>query len=195
MSEGKKELEGPEAGTEQDVSAQGGQDDNNNNNNGDEFDPERALQTIRAQRESEKALEKALKEAQGKLAKLEAAEKKRAQAEMSEVERLTAQNKELAETLQALEQERQTLILRSAVERAAAALGFHNPADAYGLADLSGVEVDNGEVSGVDKALKALAKQRPYLIRAVEKPEIDSSKRSEGKQAPNRTNIKQRFGI
>jgi hypothetical protein len=160
-----------------------------------EFDQERAMATIRKQRESEKALAQQLKETKATLAKLEAAEKKRQAAELSEVERLQAENQDLAGQLQALEAERETLILRSAVEREASRLGFHNPADAYGLADLSGVQVDDGEVSGVDKALKALAKERPYLIKAVEKPNIDSSAKGDGKREPDKEGIARRFGL
>ena len=185
-----EETKTPEVGAETGDQVRAGPD------GGDEdFDKARALETIRQQRESERSLEKSLKEAQARLAKMEAEEKKRAQAELSETERLQAENQELAAQLQALAQERETLILRTAVERAAAALGFHNPADAYGLADLSGVEVDGGEVSGVDKALKALVKERPYLIKAVEKPDIDGSKKSDGKKQQDRDGIARRFGI
>ena len=189
MSEETKTDGAPEAGAETGDQVQVGPDD------GEEFDKARALETIRQQRESERSLEKALKETKTQLAKLEAAEKKRAQAEMSETERLQAENQDLVAKLQALEQEREVLILRTAVERQAAAMGFHNPADAYGLADLSGVKLDGGEVSGVEKALKALAKERPYLIKTVEKPDIDGSKKSDGKEAPDRDGIARRFGI
>ena len=190
MDEDRKELEqeAPEGGAGSDVE---GQEDLG----GEEWDQARALETIRQQRASEKALEKALKEAKGQLTKLEAAEKKRQQSEMDEVERLKTERDELASRLQALEQEREELILRSAVEREASKLGFHDPADAFGLADLADVQVDGGEVDGVEKALKALAKARPYLLRTVEKPDIDSGKKGGGKQEPDRAGIARRFGI
>jgi hypothetical protein len=64
----------------------------------EKFDPERAMETIKAQRESEKLLKAQVKElaARAKRAdELEAAEAKRKEAEMSETERL---QKQLADT-------------------------------------------------------------------------------------------------
>ncbi len=56
--------------------------------------------------------------------------------------------------------------IRHAVETAAAALHFQDPADALTLADLSAVKVaDDGTVTGAAEAVKALAGKRPYLLK------------------------------
>lgn len=56
--------------------------------------------------------------------------------------------------------------IRHAVETAAAALHFQDPADALTLADLSAVQVDDtGSVVGAAEAVKALADKRPYLLK------------------------------
>jgi len=61
-------------------------------------------------------------------------------------------------------------MLRHAIEIGAAGLKFVDPKDAFNLIDLGEIEIDEdtGEVSGVDKALKALAKAKPYLIASEE---------------------------
>jgi len=188
VSEEERNEQGLEEGTED---VEQGQVDLD----GEEFDAERALATIRQQRESERDLAKQLREARAELKKAAAAEEKRKRAEMDEVERLRTEAAEKDARLQALEQEMETLILRGAVERTAAALGFHNPEDAYGLADLAEITIEDGEVSGVEKALKALAKARPYLIKSVEKPDVNSAARGGGKQEPDQAGIARRFGI
>jgi alanyl-tRNA synthetase len=71
-----------------------------------EFDPKRAMETIQAQRESEKALKAQVKELSAKakrLEELEAAEVKRKEAEMSETERLQKQLAEAQSQLKAKE--------------------------------------------------------------------------------------------
>lgn len=182
-----EEVQGTE---EQDVEDKGSETDV------EEFDRERAMSTIRKQRESEKQLSRELKDARAKLAQFEEQEKKRSQAEMSEVERLQAANADLEARMRGLEAERETMIIRSAVERAAAGMGFHSLEDAYHLSDLSGIAIeDDGTVEGIDKALKALAKERPYLIKQVEKPEINSAARGGGKKETDVEAVKRRYGL
>lgn len=96
-------------------------------------------------------------------------------AELSEVERLGKEKEQLeakmaeqAKAAEAREQEHQAMLVRAEVRVSAAALGFQNPNDAYALADLSSVTVEKGEVQGVENALKALAKDKPYLLDAVD---------------------------
>jgi multidrug efflux pump subunit AcrA (membrane-fusion protein) len=101
-----------------------------------------------------------------RLQELETAETARRQAELTETERLKQQLADAqAQAQQAQAQARETLI-RTAVEMAAARAGFQTPADALALADLSGVSVDDaGQVQGVEAAIKALAKDRAYLLK------------------------------
>lgn len=114
------------------------------------------------------ALKKANAEARDyrlKAKQFEEAEEARKQAEMSELEKAqAAAEKAKAEAASAAEQLRATQ-LRHAVEMTARELGFHDPADALALADLSGIELgEDGAAPGVEPALKALAKAKPHLI-------------------------------
>ena len=118
-----------------------------------------------------------------KLDEFEAREKKSKEAELSEQERLKAQLAEMQTAHEQARQEMATMRLRSAVEREAIKLGFKNPEDAYLLADMTGVEMDeNGKVTGVESVLKELAKTRPYLVGADEKkPAPNTNARDAGK--------------
>ena len=115
-----------------------------------------------------------------------------AQARITELETLNAQ------TIKAT----QTLRIRSAVELAAATLKFHQPEDAYLLADTTAITVsDEGKVTGVDSALKALAKARPYLIDGQNQttPDNDATRRSNS-NAPaltddERRELAARYGV
>jgi hypothetical protein len=98
----------------------------------------------------------------GKAAKVDAAE----EANKSELEK--AQEK-----LAAVQRERDTLaqatndrLIRMETRVQAATLGFVNPDDAYHLADVSGISIDDeGNVKGVAEALAELAKVKPYLLK------------------------------
>lgn len=119
----------------------------------DEFNKERAMETIRKLRDEVKTLKPLAR----KLTDYEKAEAERQAAEMTESERLRA---EIAaakkEAEEARTQARDTLI-RSAFVSEAAKAGAAHPEDVYRLADLSGVEIDEaGAVTGVTEAVKAL---------------------------------------
>lgn len=83
-----------------------------------------------------------------------------------DVERLRA---DLAATRsQMAERERlfQEQTLRSAVVGAAARAGFNDPDDAWRMIDHEELEIDEaGQVQGIDDALQALRKAKPYLVR------------------------------
>jgi hypothetical protein len=85
----------------------------------------------------------------------------------TDVERLQA---DLAATrAQMAERERlfQEQTLRSAVVGAAARSGFNDPEDAWRMVDHGELEVDEaGQVQGVEDALQALRRAKPYLVRA-----------------------------
>lgn len=92
--------------------------------------------------------------------------------ELSETERLKKQMAEMEQakadaerTAQVRELEINEKLIRAEVRVLAATMGFVSPDDAYRLANLGEVEIDEeGLVKGVDKALKALAKDKPYLL-------------------------------
>ena len=116
-----------------------------------------------------KALKAANSEAADRRKKLEAfeaAEQKRKEAEMSELEKAQAALSEMERKATEAQQAYQREKIESAVKFAAQALNFHKPEDAIALLDLSTLTLtDKGEVDGVDEALKALSKERSYLIK------------------------------
>jgi len=134
-----------------------------------------------AQLEARLARERAKYADYGDVKKERDALKKQAQeredAEKSELEKLQgalstaqAEREELAGRLQ-------DTLLRTAIEREAAKANFHDPAVAFALVDLTEVEIDeNGDVTGADKAVKALAKAQSYLVKTADKPETDADR-------------------
>lgn len=136
----------------------------------DEFEPKRAMHTIKVQREEVKTLKARLAEMEAVKAKLneyEAAqltETEKTRLELATLkERLAEQEKQrtLAETRAA------ELLKRAKFEVAASQAGALNAEHAYKLADLADIEVDadTGEVTGIEKAIKALQKSAPYLFK------------------------------
>lgn len=145
-----------------------------NQNPEEDFDKERALETIRKQRESEKKLAKELREAAARLKAYEDAEKAKADAEKTELQKLQERAEKLENDLREAQEVAQALQLRQAFIAAAGSKGmqFANAQaaeDAFELADLEGVEIDaSGKVTGLDDALASLQKARPYLFKASE---------------------------
>jgi phage I-like protein len=65
--------------------------------------------------------------------------------------------------------------IQSAFVAAAAKVGAAHPEDAYALADLTGVEIENGKVTGVTEAVQALVEAKRLVLsgRPVA-PELDA---------------------
>lgn len=166
-----------------------------------EFDAERAKATIQKLREHEQRalkLEKQTKALEKKLAEYETAEQQRKQAEMSEVERLKAEVEAAKAAQQAAAEEMVTMRIKQAMFTAAAKMGFHNPEDAYLMADLTEVDLgEDGAVAGVETALKDLLKSRPYLAKSESAPDIDASKRGKAKDKDeiDVDSLRRRWGI
>jgi hypothetical protein len=109
-----------------------------------------------------------------KLSEFTKAEEERKQSEMTEVERLQAQLDKLAKQAQEAEETKsKTLenankrLVKSEFKVLAKDLGVRKDAldDAFVLADMSGVEIDDdGNVSGVKEALETLKKSKAYLF-------------------------------
>lgn len=118
-----------------------------------------------------------------RLEELEAAEKQRQEAELSEIDKL---NKRLADAeqakTQATQQAQQTL-LRAAFVAEAAKADAQFPEDAFRLADLSGVTVDDsGTVTGVAEAVKAIVENGRLPVKRQRAPSLDAG--AGGSQSP-----------
>lgn len=99
------------------------------------------------------------------LEELEATKAKQAEAELTEVQKAQKRAEEAEQRMKQLEASQRESAIRHAVEMAAAKMNFHDVQDAYRLADLVGVDVNDGKVTGVEDALKALATSKPHLIK------------------------------
>lgn len=92
------------------------------------------------------------------------AEEQRKREEMSEVERLKADMAKMQAQAQEAEQRAQQAMVKAAVIRAAN--GFNDPEDALRLLDLDALDTDDdGNIEGLDNAIAALLKAKPYLAK------------------------------
>src|SRR5690606_22904907 len=87
-------------------------------------------------------------------------------AQKTEAEKLReALEAEKARAAQATERAKRSLI-KAAFTAEAVAANLVSVDDAFKLADLSGVEVDDdGTVTGIKEAVEALVKEKPYLVK------------------------------
>lgn len=126
------------------------------------------------------------KEALSKLAELEQAKARLAeleQANLSEEEKRQQHVATLEQKLADAEAKASEALTRAngrlvlaAVLTSATEAGFLNPADAYSLLDPNSVQVDDdGNVTGAADAVAALAKAKPYLLRAKTAPNINAA--------------------
>ena len=98
-----------------------------------------------------------------------AADWDKAQAEsQSELEKANARAAKAEEDRLRFETTANERLIRGEVKGEAGAMGFVDPEAAYLLLDRSEVAIgDAGEVTGVKEALEALAKAKPYLVKAT----------------------------
>ena len=99
--------------------------------------------------------------------------------------------------VKAQQAETNTRLIQAEVRVQAAQMGFTNPDDAYRLADLAKVEVqEDGGIKGVKKALEALKTDKPYLLASPGGP---GSPPNDPKKKKNETDwveeARERYGI
>jgi len=109
-------------------------------------------------------------------------------------ERLAALEKEkagLAEQNARLQREHTETLIRAAVVSKAAALGFHDPQDAYRLIDASKLKLtDAGEVEGANEALEAMSKAKPWLVQQT--PRLSATNPAGGSPTGGETDAQRR---
>lgn len=127
----------------------------------EDFDKTRAMATITKLRGFEKTARDQAKE----LEALRKAQKEADDAKLSEQEKLQNRVKELEAQATALAEEKKSLLVRTAVEREARKLNLVDEDAAYRLLDLNAIEFgDDGAPKNIETLLKALAKDKPYLV-------------------------------
>lgn len=103
-----------------------------------------------------------------KLRAAEEAEEQRRRSEMTELERLKADLEAERQARATAEEQRTRQLLRTQVIAAAAKAGLNDPEDAVRMLDTSEMTVaDDGTVDGLEQALGALLKAKPYLIKST----------------------------
>lgn len=120
-----------------------------------------------------------------KLSEYEKAEQERREAELTETERLNKRLADVEAAKTAAEQKANETLIRAAFVAAAAQADAAHPGDAYRLADLAGVTIDeNGNVTGVAEAVKAIVDngRLPLKDKRVRAPATDAG--AGGGQSP-----------
>jgi hypothetical protein len=136
---------------------------------GTPFDAERAQRTIAALREKEKAGAQAARERDDLAARLKAIEDK----DKTDSERLAGDLKSASDKLTAAEKKAAELeakytgaLIGAAIEREAGKLGAVDAETVAALVDRSEIKIDEaGVVTGADKAVAALLKAKPFLVK------------------------------
>lgn len=103
------------------------------------------------------------------------------EAQKTELEKAQEKAQALERAAQEQQSTYQQKLIRMEVRMQAATMGFKNPDDAYLLADLDGVSLDDeGNILGAKAALDALAKAKPYLLGDPPKPPAPNTQGGEG---------------
>lgn len=106
-----------------------------------------------------------------RLAEFETAEAKKREAELSEAEKQAKRAAELEAQLAAMQAAQREQIVRYEVMLRAANRNVVDPEAAVKLIDLSSLEFDEeGKPTNIDKALDALLKHKPYLVKSEAAP-------------------------
>jgi hypothetical protein len=101
--------------------------------------------------------EKRVEALEGKLQEYEDANK-------SELEKLASDKAKLEKELEATREQARSSAIDTAIKLAAAKAGVIDPDAALALIDRSEIDFTGGSVTGVDKALKKLLKEKTYLV-------------------------------
>jgi hypothetical protein len=128
------------------------------------------------------------KKAVEELQKLKADEEKRKQAEMTDLQKAEAAKKAADEKNLKLEEDLKTERIKNAVLAEASKQGFEDPQDAYAMIDRAELEISaDGKVDGVEEAIKALVKAKPYLLGTGEETarRVDINSGNKGRQLKN----------
>ena len=100
------------------------------------------------------------------LRKYEQEQQAKANESLTAEERYKVELATLQQRLASAEQAAQDRLVRSSIVTAAAKAGFVDPDDAVALVDRGALEIsEDGAVAGVDDAIRAIAKAKPYLVR------------------------------
>lgn len=145
--------------------AQGAEGTQSGTGGGEEFDKDRALATIKAQRESENALKSELQATKTRLKEIEDKAKTAEESKLSEAEQTQKKIAELESKLEQTSTQGRARVAKAAIKAAAAKAGATYPDHIPKLIDADSVEYDDdGEPTNVDKLVEGLKKSSPGLF-------------------------------
>ncbi len=124
---------------------------------GENFDRDRAWNTIKQLRDAERTLKREKTQLTGKVSEYE-------KGQLTATEKLQKELDELKGRNEALERAQTTAIIRDAVADAARQEGAVYPEDIYRLLDSDAIEVEDGKVKNAAKLVTALKAARPALF-------------------------------
>lgn len=166
MPEPRNSDQGSESTEDRDQESRHRDDGDRSERDDEPFDADRARRTILAQRESEKRLQRELRQAQTALSDVQAKLKEKEQAELSEQERAQARIRELEAREQELANTVRNAHLRGEVTAAAVKAGATKPDVLHRLIDPADIEWDGDKPKNVDALVSDLKRQTPELFRA-----------------------------
>ena len=157
-----------------------------NKSDGGAMSPEQLQAELERTRAALKTANKEAAERRRKLDEVEANEAKRKESELTEVQK-AAKRAEVAESdLKTVKERYRTNAIRNEIKLYAQNAGFVDTNDAIALVDMSGVDFDEAtdKVSGAKEAIDALAKAKPHLLKAPERPQAPNINSTGGGAKP-----------
>jgi uncharacterized membrane protein YqiK len=153
--------------------AETGGADGGTTSDGGAMSPEQLQAELERTRAALKTANREAAERRRKLDEVEANEAKRKESELTEVQRAAKRAEEAEASLKATKDRYRQNAIRNEIKLYAQNAGFVDIADAIALADMSGVDFDeaNDKVIGAKEAIDALAKAKPHLLKAPDKPQ------------------------
>lgn len=142
------------------------------NSEGGAMSPEQILAELERTRAALKAANKEAAERRKKLEEIESTEAKRKESELTEVQRAAKRAEEAEASLKQTKERYRTNAIRNEIKLYAQNAGFVDTNDAIALVDMGSVDFDeaNDKVTGAKEAIDALAKAKPHLLKAPERP-------------------------
>jgi len=153
--------------------AENGGADGGTTSDGGAMSPEQLQAELERTRAALKTANKEAADRRKKLEEIESNEAKRKESELTEVQK-AAKRAEVAESdLKTVKERYRTNAIRNEIKLYAQNAGFVDTNDAIALVDMSGVDFDEAtdKVSGAKEAIDALAKAKPHLLKAPERPQ------------------------
>ena len=157
-----------------------------NKSDGGAMSPEQLQAELERTRAALKTANKEAADRRKKLEEIESNEAKRKESELTEVQK-AAKRAEVAESdLKTVKERYRTNAIRNEIKLYAQNAGFVDTNDAIALVDMSGVDFDEAtdKVSGAKEAIDALAKAKPHLLKAPERPQAPNINSTGGGAKP-----------